>query len=1801
MPQYVEFGNTGQIIEFPDNTSPETIKQALSSFNPSTGSPKLKQDSSGISFLNSVKAGIENLGNAGTAIKAGVADLFGDEVTEEAAVEQYQNNQQKIGELLQGATDWRDIMDASSFGEGFGRTLDFVKEQFGLNSPQMVAILAGGAGGAAVAPYLPHPVATAVSKVGGFTIGATMTALPMFTGFNVGRQIDEGLDPDIVKAGALAIPQAATEALLARVFTTTGLTKLGESVLGSTSKSMLKRTGQKLGELLAIGVPSEVVQQGFERASADLEVLPWESEEAFDEYLDTAIAAAAALAPMSAIGILPPKAEGRVRPKRDQKELEKILQEEVKTSPEPAQNIIQTPEEAVTALESIGINPNIFTPEAQIKAANLFIDKIDNNRTKFFNDLIPAGDNLKSFLQQSSALHPLKQAVESKIPLETPNLEALKTDRDIKQLADILPKEPIVLSYPISLDIDTDASTEVLMEQGRVTAQTRQRLFRGPDFAQRTTISDIPGQIVADFESFNKPLKDLFKLPKEELVKKAKETYKISEEDLKDKLGKELPKREIISKIAEERAKTEEPFQPKPIKNPEAVQPLAKVTPEGIDAVVQKAKLLKPPSEVVAHMKPIVAQINRVFKEIKSKLNFDSDLKLDGETGEFTKPLRAAQAANYLFTIVNFNNVSNYPNMDAHLQETWEYFYDKLPEEIKKNLLSNLDKLKESIAKDYGIGKFNIELWSKSEQGQREVMSHSFARFAQAVRTGQKDIAEVPKEFQSQFKSIIQAIEKSKNATKGLGFSSFESVFPKVSIEGITPREAVFQSIEALRYERLKTISDNIQVESLKSFDPAIFRKNLDDKFSSYLSDEDARKQKGPLSMAHLGYLYNHKIGSAKNLASKNPLFSAVFALVQKRDSLQSAILTEIREAGRRWLEEPSKEVRYKAADIIHHLAVTGQTLKYTNEGYLMFARDGQQVIIKHPVLIENITSLTKAMEQQLSLFEYETRVAFEHVLSGALNAPLSELKKSVQTIETDKSESTEDISLMKDYVELLDQIKDLKGKPYLPELRFGEYGFTVHLRENLDPKENRIKKGSKPVYHAHVESGRFKGRFDKDSFLMVDKELEKYRNNSKYVVYSGYELTQKNILSKLGQDDVTLEMLSGLLGSDKSLQYYQDIKNWLDSKTKYSGFKKHFDRSNHIPGFSQDWDRVLSSFVGSSSHFLAKSRVEPFIRDIGNRVYGGDTRNPTKGELGDLHKTTKKAIADYIEYISSPYDTWQTIRQINFAWTMGFNPSSGLLQFMTLPTSTITSMSQYDANVYSNAKRIQKNFNIAFNEFSNTEVAKFENGSFIFELDGKEFLSLLKTKYKFSDDKLNFIVKMYRSGRFGATNLEEQAGKKDYSTVGLKGKIKEGERKLTNLFGIFVSGAEQATRFATLLAHYDMFMENSNAVDTALRILENDYRFQAQREVSGLSLIEDLSLFGMDEAHAVFGKVGRAPIMRNGWGAFVFPFQTYPQQIVEFAFSLFGRGPEGKRAAAVFLTSMIFFSGMMGLPGGELAKELIEALYKLTAQEDIDLEYEFRKMLTESTGSPKWGMFATQGIGRALFDLDVSKRIGLPIVGQDLLLAAMGVRGDMTEIAGVQGTIATQALAAWSAFQTDESGLKIGAMLTPTALANVLRAVSYYDEGVRTARGTQLVSKEAIQNHPVEVFMRAMGITTGRIASAREEQYWKQMENNAIKPKMNSFRARGKNYATNRYEALKEGNEVEAEKWRVKYLDLIKEVSGYLNKKKIPYDMGAFHTSVFNAVDQRAAAGVRLEDLNKGLRHKKKTLEKVSGRELYE
>ena len=57
-------------------------------YNNQIGYKGLSQGSDGVSFLNSVKAGIENIGGAGIALKAGVSDLLGNEQAEAAAISQ---------------------------------------------------------------------------------------------------------------------------------------------------------------------------------------------------------------------------------------------------------------------------------------------------------------------------------------------------------------------------------------------------------------------------------------------------------------------------------------------------------------------------------------------------------------------------------------------------------------------------------------------------------------------------------------------------------------------------------------------------------------------------------------------------------------------------------------------------------------------------------------------------------------------------------------------------------------------------------------------------------------------------------------------------------------------------------------------------------------------------------------------------------------------------------------------------------------------------------------------------------------------------------------------------------------------------------------------------------------------------------------------------------------------------------------------------------------------------------------------------------------------------------------------------------------------------------------------------------------------------------------------------------------------------------------------------------------------------------------------------------------------------------
>lgn len=1766
--------------------SPTSSNKPWDVLNPAqTPTTKLKPSDDNVTFFDAVNAGVQTLGNAGTALQAAFA---GSEKEQEILTRQYKENQQMIAEKLSGATDWRDIVDSDSIGEGFGRTLDFIKEQFGMNSPQMVAIMTGGLGGAAASPYLPHPVASAVSKVGGFAVGATMAALPMYTGFNVGRQIDEGKEINLMKAGAYAVPQAATEAFLAGIFSKTGLTTVGTKMFGELSDQALGRVGQKIGEALTIGIPAEVIQQGFERASADLEVNPMSSDEALQEYLDAGISAAAALSPMGIISAIP---QGKSRKASDvakitQEETQQLLKADIDSSPEPKQNAIKTYKEAEQALGSIGINPEAYTKKGAIRAANVMIDRSDAARMGFLEGVVPKGSDIHKFLSTSTSFKksPIKTMVDQKQQIPSAMIE----QTNIEDLATIF-TPTIPQQTPIIPKIDLEASREVLGETSRIISQMRKKSLTGPPIANKPTQGDLAGTIVADVENMMSGLKPVFRQNKSDLIETARKNFKIPDKDLKDSQGQYLKKEDIASLIVEKRAETYEPFQVKPREAPQidGQIPLQRVNPKAFDAITGNMEGFIPSVEASPQVTNVVQHVKRISKELKTKLNVDKDLKINPKTRDFVSPMKAAQAGNMLFTTVNYNNVASYPDLTTHLQETWAYYFDSLPTQTRETLRNLAPSLASEISRldDTLIG--NLETLMKTPQGKDEVISHVFARLTQGERVNKKIDMKVPTEFKTHFQKLTKTIERSKGATKGLGISTFEDVFPAISEKGVTPREAIFDNVYNLRQERLQSLSDAIQFDHWQELDKTDIRKDMDEAIRA--------GQKGE-AMKQTGLWAKSVMSSFAHLASVNPVASVAYNLSREQETLQSRNLVEFNDAGEVYFREKSKEVRSKAAEVLDLLRNTEQKLRRDHDGNIVFERDNQLVIIKNPDMIAVIESLDKWGKTIINKAEGETRVGINELIPDALTMTMDDIQQAVRQIEIDKALDVDDIEFLKDQVKVLENLQVLKSKPFVPHMRFGAFGFTVHKKSSIN-EDGRVKPDAEPVYHSQVEKGHHKKRWNKDQYKRVQSELQQYRNNKDYVIFEDthknpFEMTYGNIYDKLSRDNITLELLAGLVGSDKTEKYVVDVKDKMDRKTKYRGFKRRFGESQNIEGYSTDWDRVINAYNMGSAHFFAKAKFAPLKNDYAEKV---------RSDLSINEEWLKKKVGDYIEYTNSPHDSFQKIRSINFLWTMGGNFSTAALQVMTLPTTSLGSMSQYNPNPISNMNYLQKFFRIAFKEFSDSEISVFEDGVFILRFDNPKLVENLKTKHKFTDSDIQFLNDMFQDGRTGAAFLEEQTGQKNFETRSTSGKMWDKWGKVSHLLGTPISAMEQATRFATAMAHYKMFTDNPQAVTRALKVLENDYRFQQQRKTSNRSLIADLAYFGMDEAHAVFGKVGRGDALRGGFGAFMFPFMTYPQHAVEFMGRMAGRGPEGKQALAVTAGALFMFSGLLGLPGGELAKELLEEVYKATSGEEVDLEMLIREKLNETTGDPRPGMFVTQGLFRAFLNMDVSRRIGIPIMGQDLLLAMMGVRGDMTDLLGVQGSMMTQGIDAWNAYKRDEAGVKVASYITPAAVANVLKAYTYDQEGVKTKKGTQLVSQKDIQENQVEVFSRLMGITTGRIASKREAQFWTQQENNRFKPKMNSFRSKGKMLATKMYAAINAGQPKIAEKYRKKYIELTNEVTNFLNKKKFPYDMRAFHRAVIDAVDQSIHSNVRLKDLNKPVKNRLKPIKEVSGSELFE
>ena len=247
-----------------------------------TGFAVEPEDDDRTAFGRGLSGGIDTAGRLFGSSLEGAGRVSGLEGLEKYGAEMVAENEAQLAEQERFRTRLKDVT------EGDGTVADFALETLGETVPLTgTSIAAAAAAGAAAGSLFPG-----LGTFAGFTIGAlggALSQLPFFYGGNREAQkeaIEQGLRLEMDEGTAFltALPQAILDAIAERF----AITKLFPTQKAVRAGGLFSRASKGAGAGVVTEIPTELGQTLLERAQAGLEL---DSEEALDQYVETAVAA----------------------------------------------------------------------------------------------------------------------------------------------------------------------------------------------------------------------------------------------------------------------------------------------------------------------------------------------------------------------------------------------------------------------------------------------------------------------------------------------------------------------------------------------------------------------------------------------------------------------------------------------------------------------------------------------------------------------------------------------------------------------------------------------------------------------------------------------------------------------------------------------------------------------------------------------------------------------------------------------------------------------------------------------------------------------------------------------------------------------------------------------------------------------------------------------------------------------------------------------------------------------------------------------------------------------------------------------------------------------------------------------------------------------------------------------------------------------------------------------------------------------------------------------------------------------
>jgi predicted Fe-Mo cluster-binding NifX family protein len=642
----------------------------------------------------------------------------------------------------------------------------------------------------------------------------------------------------------------------------------------------------------------------------------------------------------------------------------------------------------------------------------------------------------------------------------------------------------------------------------------------------------------------------------------------------------------------------------------------------------------------------------------------------------------------------------------------------------------------------------------------------------------------------------------------------------------------------------------------------------------------------------------------------------------------------------------------------------------------------------------------------------------------------------------------------------------DARIKPFFPLVRRGDYWLAIGSGENrlFYLFESRAERNAKAKELAARRGEDYEDALFRQEFVQGNdlKTLRAASQNSSEML--------KKIFEAIDAKD---------LGSPAAKEGLKDAvyQIYLTTMPEQS-FRRQFTHRKGRGGFSTDLQRNIATTASKQSIQLARLKYAPKLRlSLSAARDSINEREELSPFVQEAEKRIDMALSG--DHGSLSESVAGIANKASYFWYLS-SAASALIQ----PSSVFISGLPVLAGNYNNATG-------AATELAKMTTLVNQYSVFRTNADGTTSITApsIANSKSIPEDERKAVSEMTARGVSESTYASLVWGYKSMSTEQFEGIKGKGKRIANLMVGALMHNTERLSREAVYLAAYRLGKKQGLSYDDAV-----------QKAVDSTN-----------EALGNYDITNRPRFMQQGIGKIAFQFKTYPLQMSLLLLTNFKKmlpflNKEGKKEAATkffgmmgtsFLlagaANMALFSPIMGLVGWawgqlELDDDWPEEL------KGLDFETWFRTVfLPEKLGDVTIGGvpvsdIVDRGPLNAITGYDIGSRIGLnDLWGRDSketkTSRESAIAFMLDHFGGPTASLMLGFADAYDAYALGDYQKMLEKML-PAAVRNLVIANKYADEGMKTPRGKELVSKDDVKKG--ELLGQAIGFRPDILAATQ-------------------------------------------------------------------------------------------------------------------